>query len=106
MAILLTISNDLSSRLTPVRYSMSSQVVKASLRLAALGLAPLALLLLTGYHGHDEMAVVESTFVRRFPIYGQGGDSSSATGKTRQLQYKLAAGEAGWVLKFDKMMEY
>jgi hypothetical protein len=59
-----------------------------------------------GYHGHDEMAVVESTFVRRFPIYGQGGESSSPTGKTRQLQYKLAAGEAGWVLKLDKMMEY
>jgi hypothetical protein len=59
-----------------------------------------------GFHGHDEMAVVESTFVRRFPIYGQGGDSSSPNGKTRQLQYKLAAGEAGWVLKLDKMMEY
>lgn len=59
-----------------------------------------------GYHGHDEMAVVENTFVRRFPIYGQGGESSSPIGKTRQLQYKLAAGEAGWVLKLDKMMEY
>ena len=58
------------------------------------------------YHGHDEMAVVESTFVRRYPIYGQGGDSSSPTGKTRQLQYKLKAGEAGWVLKLDKMTEY
>lgn len=59
-----------------------------------------------GYHGHDEMAVLEGVFGRRFPIYGQGGDSSSPTGKTRQLQYKLAAGEAGWVLKLDKLIEY
>jgi hypothetical protein len=48
MAILLTISNDLSSRLAPEKYSMISQAVKASLRLAALGLDPLALLLLIG----------------------------------------------------------
>lgn len=58
------------------------------------------------YNGHDEMAVVETTFARRFPIFGNGGDSSSPTGKTRQLQYKLVAGEAGWVLKLDKTVEY
>jgi hypothetical protein len=59
-----------------------------------------------GYNGHDEMAVLEGVFGRRFPIFGQGGDPSSPTGKTRQLQYKLTAGEAGWVLKLDKMIEY
>lgn len=59
-----------------------------------------------GYNGHDEMAVVEGVLARRFPIYGKGGDSSSPTGKTRQLQYKLVAGEAGWVLKLDRMVEY
>jgi len=52
-----------------------------------------------GYNGHDEMAVVEGVLARRFPISGKGG-------KTRQLQYKLVAGEAGWVLKLDKMVEY
>ena len=52
-----------------------------------------------GCNGHDEMAVVEGVLVRRFPISGKGG-------KTRQLQYKLVAGEAGWVLKLDKMVEY
>jgi hypothetical protein len=44
MAILLTISNNLSSHLAPEKYSMSSQAVKASLWLAPLGLDPLALL--------------------------------------------------------------
>ncbi|MFZ2089739.1 MAG: hypothetical protein WAU47_14300 [Desulfobaccales bacterium] len=59
-----------------------------------------------GYNGHDEMAVLEGILGRRFPIFGNGGDSSSRTGKTRQLQYKLVAGDAGWVLKLDKTIEY
>ncbi|MFZ1643719.1 MAG: hypothetical protein WAV07_20265 [Candidatus Contendobacter sp.] len=59
-----------------------------------------------GYQGHDDLAVVEGVFMRRFPIYGKGGDPAAPTGKTRQLQYKLKPGEAGWVLKLDRMIEY
>lgn len=59
-----------------------------------------------GYMGHDAMAVVEGTFVQRFPLYGDGDTNAKPTGKTRQLQYKLAAGEAGWKLKLDKVVEY
>jgi len=59
-----------------------------------------------GYRGHDDLAVVEGTFVRRFPLFGKGGDPDAPTGKTRQLQYKLRKGEASWVLKLDKMLEY
>lgn len=50
-----------------------------------------------GYEGKEEYAVVEGSFIRRFRIGG---------GKTRQLQYKLQAGEAGWVLKLDRTVEY
>jgi hypothetical protein len=50
-----------------------------------------------GYAGHDAMAVIESVFARRFPISGD---------KTRQIQYRLAQGEAAWVLKFDRMDEF
>ena len=60
----------------------------------------------TGYQGHDDMAVVEGRFVRRFPLYGKDGDPAKPTGRTRQLQYKLAKGEASWVLKLDRMIEY
>jgi hypothetical protein len=60
----------------------------------------------TGYRGHDDMAVVEGRFVRRFPLYGKDGDAAMPTGRTRQLQYKLAKGEASWVLKLDRMFEY
>jgi len=52
-----------------------------------------------GYMGHDEFSVVESSLARRFPIYKEGDINAKPTGGMRQLQYKLVAGEAGWVLK-------
>jgi hypothetical protein len=51
------------------------------------------------------MAVVETVLARRFPIYG-AGDPPVPTGQTRQLQYKLKPGEAGWVLSLDRVVEY
>jgi hypothetical protein len=59
-----------------------------------------------GYRGRDEMAVVEGIVARRFPIFPDDAAKAEATGKTRQLQYKLQAGEAGWVLKVDRVIEY
>ena len=59
-----------------------------------------------GYMGHDEFAVVEGTFVQRFPLYEITDSNSQPSGLTRQLQYKLDAGEAGWVLRLDKAVEY
>jgi hypothetical protein len=59
-----------------------------------------------GYMGHDVFAVVESTLVQRFPIYKPGDGNAKPTGGTRQLRYKLAPGEAGWILKLDRMIEY
>jgi hypothetical protein len=59
-----------------------------------------------GYMGHDEFAVIETTFVRRFPVYKEGDPNAAPTGGTRQIQYKLEAGEAGWVLRQDRVVEY
>jgi hypothetical protein len=59
-----------------------------------------------GYRGGDEYAVVEGILARRFPIYPDGQPGSKPSGKTRQIQYKLHAGEAGWVLKADKVIEF
>lgn len=56
-----------------------------------------------GYRGHDEMAIVENVLARRFPIHGPDG---KPTGRMRQLQYKLAPGEAGWVLRVDRVVEF
>jgi len=59
-----------------------------------------------GYMGHDQFAVVENRLVRRFPIYRDGDANNRPTGGTRQLQYRLVAGEAGWRLRLDKVVEY
>ncbi|WP_162559959.1 PliI family lysozyme inhibitor of I-type lysozyme [Methylotetracoccus oryzae] len=59
-----------------------------------------------GYMGHDEFAVVEGTFVQRFPVYREGDTNTKPTGGMRQIQYKLKPGEAGWLLKVDRVVEY
>jgi hypothetical protein len=59
-----------------------------------------------GYRGGDEFAVVDGILARRFPLYPDDKPESKPTGKTRQIQYKLHAGEAGWILKPDKVVEF
>jgi hypothetical protein len=59
-----------------------------------------------GYMGHDEFRVVENTLVRRFPVYRDGDTNAHPTGGTRQVQYKLKAGEAGWVLRTDRTVDF
>jgi len=56
-----------------------------------------------GYQGQDEFAVLEGVLGRRFPIHDEAG---APVGKLRQLQYTLNAGEAGWILKVDKILEF
>lgn len=60
----------------------------------------------TGYMGHDEFRVVELTLVRRFPIYMKCDINAKPSGGVRQLQYKLVAGEASWILRLDRVVEY
>ena len=59
-----------------------------------------------GYMGHDEFAVLEGVLGQRFPIYRDGDTNARPTGGMRQLQYRLVAGEAGWILKVDRVVEY
>lgn len=56
-----------------------------------------------GYRGHDEFAVLENRIGQRFPIIG---DDGMPTGNFRQLQYKLAPGEAGWQLVLERTAEF
>jgi hypothetical protein len=58
-----------------------------------------------GYRGGDEFAVVEGILGRRFPIHDDSAPFKP-NGKMRQIQYKLHAGEAGWLLKVDKVVEF
>jgi hypothetical protein len=59
-----------------------------------------------GYQGEDEFAVVEKVLVRRFPVYESADVGAGRTGKMRQVEYRLVAGEAGWVLKGGERVEY
>ncbi len=59
-----------------------------------------------GYMGHDEFAVVEGRLIQRFPLYRSTDSNAKPTGGMRQLQYKLVPGEAGWILKLDRMVDY
>ena len=59
-----------------------------------------------GYMGHDEFALVENRLVRRFPVYRAGDTNAAPSGGTRQLQYRLEPGEAGWLLVLDKVVAY
>jgi hypothetical protein len=69
-------------------------------------ITPLAEKDLAGYMGHDEFAVVEGSFVRRFPVYKAGDSNSSPTGGWRQFQYKLKAGEACWILRIKRVVSF
>lgn len=59
-----------------------------------------------GYMGHDTFAVGEGALLRRFPVYRDGDTNAGPSGGTRQLQYRLEAGEAGWKLVPDKVVEF
>ena len=60
----------------------------------------------SGYMGHDEFAIIENTFARRFPVYNESDANCCPKGGTRQLQYKLIMGESSWQLKLDKSITY
>lgn len=88
------------TRASLVAYSANKKKSLSAIHLPELAEHPGAT---EGYRGHDEMATVEGILARRFPIYDKDG---KPTGRTRQLVYKLTAGEAGWVLRLDRMIEF
>ena len=51
-----------------------------------------------GYRGHDDMAVVEGRFVRRFPLYGKDGDPVEPRGRRGNCSRSWPR-EGPWMLK-------
>ncbi|QXP68493.1 PliI family lysozyme inhibitor of I-type lysozyme [Polaribacter sp. AHE13PA] len=60
----------------------------------------------SGYMGHDEFAITETTLARRFPIYNDEDTNNNPTGGTRQIKYKLKDGETSRLFVIDKISEY
>jgi len=58
-----------------------------------------------GYMGHDVFAVVGDRLVQRFPLYGNTDANATPTGGTRQVSYRLEPGEAGWLLRVDRIVD-
>jgi len=96
-------STDDAERGSVVAFSANKRKSLSSIYLPPIADTPAAA---QGYQGHDDFAVVEGSLVRRFPIYAGEGVGAAPTGKTRQLQYKLVPGEAGWLLKLDRTTEF
>lgn len=57
-----------------------------------------------GYKGHDAFSTVMGTLVQSFPVY-QPGDTDTATGGTRVIQYGLGKAENGG-LAFQVLRSY
>ena len=59
-----------------------------------------------GYMGHYRFAVGEGALLRNFPLYEEGDTNAAPTGGTRQIQYHLQAGEAGWHLVPYRLFDF
>ena len=86
-----------------VAYAVNNGQSASQIYLPPLDQSPEAL---EGYMGHDEFAVVENRLVRRFPLYKKSDTNAAASDGTRQLQYRLEPGEAGWILVVDRVVDY
>jgi hypothetical protein len=86
-------ASDTSRRASLVAYSANRGKSLGDIYLPPIEDAPGAAI---GFVGPEEMSVVETSLARRFPIEG---------GKTRQLRYRLHAGEAGWQLRLERTDE-
>ena len=86
--------------------SLYGRAVNKGKSMSPVYLPPLAQVEAQGYQGHDEFAVVENRLVRRFPLYRDKDINAAPAGGWRQIQYRLQAGEAGWILVVDRVVEY
>jgi len=60
----------------------------------------------SGYMGHDEFAIIETSLARRFPVYIDGDTNNNPTGGARQIQYKMKDGEASRLFVIENISNY
>ena len=60
----------------------------------------------SGYMGHDEFLIYESTLFQKFPVYKKGDSNINPTGGFRQIQYELTEGEASRKFVIDKILDF
>lgn len=60
--------------------------------------------LFEGFMGHNKFSVKDGKLVNSFPVYLENDSNANPTGGNRKIKYRLIAGEAGWILKPDKIL--
>ncbi len=60
--------------------------------------------LFEGFMGHNSFKVEEGKLFNSFPVFKEGDSNANATGGTRTVEYQLIAGEAGWILEVQKIV--
>lgn len=94
---------DVQGKLSLIAYSANNKKSLSEIYLPPFADDPK---LMKGYRGHDDIAMLEGIIALRFPIYNDKDTDDKPTGGWRQMQYKLTQGEAIWVLKLDKVIEF
>ena len=61
--------------------------------------------LFEGFMGHNKFSVEDGKLVNTFPIYLENDSNLNPTGGKRKILYDLIAGEAGWILKPNSIIE-
>lgn len=61
--------------------------------------------LFEGFMGHNQFVFEADRLLNIFPVYLEGDTNSHDTGGERKIQYQLIAGEAGWIIQADGIIE-
>ena len=54
--------------------------------------------------GHNKFSLEDGKLVNSFPVYLENDSNANPTGGKRKILYRLIAGEAGWILKPEKIL--
>ena len=55
--------------------------------------------LFEGFMGHNTFKIKNGKLVNSFPVFNADDSNAKPTGGTRSIEYRLFAGEAGWILE-------
>jgi hypothetical protein len=55
--------------------------------------------LFEGFMGHNKIYLKREKIFNSFPVYLKGDSNAKPTGGNRKIEYRLIAGEAGWILE-------
>jgi len=55
--------------------------------------------LFEGFMGHNKFSMEDGKLINTFPVYNEGDSNAKPTGGNRRIEYRLIAGETGWILE-------